>query len=220
MQVLYEDNHLLVVVKPAGLPTMGVAEGEKSLLTVARAYIGQKYLKPGKVYLGIVSRLDTPTTGIVVIARTSKAADRLNEQFRKRTVQKTYYALVEGNPPENGTLTDRIAEDKRHRKTYVTQDAAGTLAVLHYKVLRRFGNVSLLEIHLETGRKHQIRVQMAHFGHPIVGDYKYKARSHFPVGIALHARKIVFEHPTLPQTMTFEAELPPSWEKFLGEKCL
>ena len=186
MRVLYEDNHLLVVVKPAGLPTMGVAEGEKSLLTVARHYIGEKYHKPGNVYLGIVSRLDTPTTGVVVIARTSKAADRLNQQFRTRSVEKTYLALVDGlvgAPGETGTLTDRMGEDPRHRKMFVTQSASGIPAVLHYTVLRHFENTTLLQIHLETGRKHQIRVQMSHFEHPVTGDYKYRSRAKFPVGI-------------------------------------
>ena len=218
MQVLYEDNHLLVVVKPAGLPTMGVAEGEKSLLTVARHYIGEKYHKPGNVYLGIVSRLDTPTTGVVVIARTSKAADRLNQQFRTRSVEKTYLALVDGLvgvPGETGTLTDRMGEDPRHRKMFVTQSASGIPAVLHYTVLRYFENTTLLEIHLETGRKHQIRVQMSHFEHPVTGDYKYRSRAKFPVGIALHAWRLAFEHPTLRTRMVMQAELPPSWEKFL-----
>ncbi|MDO4584931.1 MAG: RluA family pseudouridine synthase [Planctomycetia bacterium] len=212
MQVLYEDNHLLVVNKPAGLPTMGVAEGEKSLLTVAKNYIAQKYHKPGNVYLGIVSRLDTPTTGVVVIARTSKAAKRLNEQFRSRTVQKTYWAIVEGFPPPEGTLSHRMGEEKRHRKMFITQNRDGIPAILHYKTFQRFENASLLEIHLETGRKHQIRVQMAHIGHPILGDYKYGSRKPFPLGIALHARTLTFQHPTLGTTLTLNADLPTTWK--------
>lgn len=211
MQVLYEDNHLLVVNKPAGLPTMGVAEGEKSLLTVTKNYIAQKYHKPGNVYLGIVSRLDTPTTGVVVIARTSKAAKRLNEQFRNRTVEKTYWAIVEGFPPREGTLSHRMGEEKRHRKMFITRNQDGIPAILHYKTFHRFENASLLEIHLETGRKHQIRVQMAHIGHPILGDYKYGSRKSFPLGIALHARTLTFQHPTLGTTLTLEADLPAVW---------
>ncbi|MDO4574115.1 MAG: RNA pseudouridine synthase [Planctomycetia bacterium] len=214
MHVLYEDNHLLVVNKPAGLPTMGVAEGEKSLLTVAKHYIGEKYHKPGNVYLGIVSRLDTPTTGVVIIARTSKAADRLNRQFREHTVRKIYWAVVEGTPPPNGTLSDRMGEEKRHRKMYVTQNADGIPAVLHYKTIRNFGKESLLEIQLETGRKHQIRVQLAHQGWPIVGDRKYGAQTTFPVGIALHARELTFVHPTLNDERTLFAELPATWKKW------
>lgn len=215
MQVLFEDNHLLVVVKPAGLPTMGVAEGEKSLLTVAKTYIAEKYEKPGNVFLGVVSRLDTPTTGVVVIARTSKAASRLAEQFREHSVTKTYVAVVDGVvPEEQGTLRNFMAEEKRHRKMFVTQDPGGIPAVLHYRVLKRFANETMLEINLETGRKHQIRVQLSHFGFPIVGDYKYRSRTKFPVGIALHARQVTFRHPTLGSEMTFTADFPATWKRF------
>lgn len=216
MQVLYEDNHVLAVVKPAGLPTMGVAEGEKSLLSEAKKYVAQKYAKPGNVYLGIVSRLDTPTTGVVVIARTSKAASRLSEQFKNRTVQKTYFALVEGRVPhEEGTLRDRLAEEKRHRKMFVTRSAEGVEAILHYRVAKRYSTYTLLEIHLETGRKHQIRLQISHAGFPILGDRKYGAKTSFPVGIALHAGSLVFRHPTLGEEIKIEADFPATWKKFL-----
>lgn len=217
MQILYEDNHLLVVQKPAGLPTMGVAAGEKSLLTVAKEYIAQKYDKPGNVYLGVVSRLDTPTTGVVVIARTSKAADRLNQQFREHSVRKIYHAVVAGHfAEESGTFTDRIAEEKRHRKMYITKNPAedSVEGILHYTVLRRFAKHTLLEIRLETGRKHQIRVQMQHHGHPIVGDRKYGSPDPFPVGIALHAAELTLTHPTTHEEMTFRAEFPGTWKKW------
>lgn len=215
MQVLYEDNHLLVVVKPAGLPTMGVGKGEKSLLTLAKDYIAEKYQKPGNVYLGVVSRLDTPTTGVVVIARTSKAASRIVEQFRQHTVTKTYVAVVDGIVPEDsGTLRDLMAEEKRHRKMFITQDPGGIEAVLHYRVVRRFKDRTMLEIHLETGRKHQIRVQLSHHGFPIVGDYKYRSRTKFPVGIALHARQVTLHHPTIEEEMTFTAPFPAAWKVF------
>lgn len=217
MQIIYEDNHLLVVQKPAGLPTMGVAAGEKSLLTVAKNYIAQKYDKPGNVFLGVVSRLDTPTTGVVAIARTSKAADRLNRQFREHTVRKIYYAVVEGRLAEpHGTLIDRIAEEKRHRKMFITRDpqTPAVEAILHYRVLKRFSRHTLLEIRLETGRKHQIRVQMQHFGYPILGDRKYGSRDAFPSGIALHARELTLEHPTTHQSMTFTAPMPRTWQKW------
>ncbi|MDO4629352.1 MAG: RNA pseudouridine synthase [Planctomycetia bacterium] len=219
MQVLYEDNHLLVVVKPAGLPTMGVAVGEKSLLTIAKTYIAEKYQKPGNVFLGVVSRLDTPTTGVVVIARTSKGASRLAEQFREHSVTKTYVAVVDGIIPENsGTLRNFMAEEKRHRKMFVTQDPDGIPAVLHYRVVKRFASETMLEIRLETGRKHQIRVQLSHHGFPIVGDYKYRSRSKFTVGIALHARQVTLRHPTLDTEMTFTADFPATWKQFFIEK--
>lgn len=217
MNVIYEDNHLLVVQKPAGLPTMGVAAGEKSLLTVAKEYVARKYDKPGNVYLGIVSRLDTPTTGVVVIARTSKAAERLNRQFREHTVRKIYRAVVAGHFDEDaGTLTDMIAEESRHRKMFITRDAdvQAVRGMLHYRVLERFAAHTLLEIRLETGRKHQIRVQMQHHGHPIVGDRKYGSRDAFPVGIALHALELTLRHPTTQEEMTFTAPLPGTWRKW------
>lgn len=219
MQILYEDNHLLVVVKAAGLPTMGVSAGEKSLLTLAKNYVAEKYQKPGNVYLGVVSRLDTPTTGVVVIARTSKAASRLCEQFRTRSVQKLYVAVVDGIVPEDsGTLRDFMAEEKRHRKMFVTQDPGGIPAVLHYRVVKRFQNQTMLEIHLETGRKHQIRVQLSHFGFPITGDFKYRSRSKFPAGIALHAREITFAHPTLGTDLHFTAPFPVTWNGFFNRE--
>lgn len=217
MHIIYEDNHLLVVQKPAGLPTMGVAAGEKSLLTVAKEYVARKYDKPGNVYLGIVSRLDTPTTGVVVIARTSKAAERLNRQFREHTVRKIYRAVVVGHFDEDaGTFTDMIAEESRHRKMFITRDAdvSAVRGVLHYRVLERMAAHTLLEIRLETGRKHQIRVQMQYHGHPIVGDRKYGSRDPFPVGIALHALELTLRHPTTQEEMTFTAPLPGTWRKW------
>ncbi|MBE6428862.1 MAG: RluA family pseudouridine synthase [Planctomycetaceae bacterium] len=217
MQILYEDNHLLVVVKPAGLPTMGVSEGEKSLLTLAKNYVAEKYQKPGNVYLGVVSRLDTPTTGLVVIARTSKAASRLCEQFRTHTVRKLYVAVVDGRiPEESGTLRNFMAEEKRHRKMFVTQDPGGIPAVLHYQVVKRFESRTMLQIHLETGRKHQIRVQLSHLGFPITGDFKYRSRSKFPAGIALHAHEITFTHPTLGTELHFTAPFPATWKEFFN----
>ncbi|MDO4550896.1 MAG: RluA family pseudouridine synthase [Planctomycetia bacterium] len=219
MQVLFEDNHLLVVQKPAGLPTMGVAAGEKSLLTVAKEYIAKKYQKPGNVYLGVVSRLDTPTTGVVVIARTSKAADRLNVQFREHNVRKVYYAVVSGRLcPEEGSFIDRIAEEKRHRKMFITKNPSlnAVTGILHYRTVKYNNSFqqSLLEILLETGRKHQIRVQMSYHGHPIVGDRKYGSSVSFPVGIALHAKELTIRHPISQELMTFVAPFPRTWKEW------
>lgn len=217
LDVLYEDNHLLAVNKPAMLPTMGVVENVESLLTVAKDYIREKYDKPGNVYLGIVSRLDAPVTGLVVIARTSKAASRLTESFKSRSVRKLYLAAVEGAPPEaSGTLEHYLRKDERHRKMHVTNESAADaqLARLRYRVLGAASGLSLLEVELDTGRKHQIRVQLAKVGCPIVGDRKYGAASEFPQGIALHSRQLELEHPVRREAMTITAPLPAIWRRF------
>ncbi len=214
LQVLFEDNHLLAVVKPALLPTMGVAAGEPSLLDEAKKYIKRKYNKPGNVYLGIVSRLDAPVTGVLLIARTSKAAKRLNEQFRARDVDKTYWAVVEGRlRPESGVCIDWLRKDERHRRVHVASASQkdASEARLSYRTLDAKMQQSLLEVKLETGRKHQIRVQLAHCGHPIIGDRKYGSRRPFEPGIALHARSIGFMHPVGGEPMELVAPAPKSW---------
>jgi 23S rRNA pseudouridine1911/1915/1917 synthase len=215
VQILYEDNHLLAVVKPSGLATMGLAAGEETLLTRAKDYIKRKYNKPGEVYLGVVSRLDVPVSGVVLFARTSKAAARLNEQFRTHSVEKIYVALVEGSidPPENKWV-DWIQEDERHRKVRLAKNGEGKEAKLQYRTLHKTNNNSLIEIHLETGRKHQIRVQCAGHGFPIFGDKKYGAETVFSDGIALHAWKLTVTHPTTHQQIAVTAPIPPVWKKF------
>ena len=215
--VLHEDNHLLVVDKPAHLPTMGVPEGQPSLLAAAKQYIKQKYNKPGNVYLGIVSRLDAPVTGAVVIARTSKAAARLTKQFRERSVRKCYWALLEKQPdPLEATLVDWLRRDLRHRRMHITtsSDLDSQEARLTFKTIRRVTGAVLVEIELLTGRKHQIRVQFSHHGLPILGDRKYGSRRKFPSGIALHARSLAFEHPVLQTPVEVVAPLPTAWQGF------
>ncbi|MGA2617792.1 MAG: RNA pseudouridine synthase [Thermoguttaceae bacterium] len=214
MRILYEDNHLLAVDKPAGLPTMGTPTGKPTLLSLAKEYVKQKYRKPGNVYLGVMSRLDAPVTGIVLLARTSKAARRLSEQFRNRTVQKTYWALVEGIPqPAAGVHVDWLAADQRHRRMHVVGRGlpGAREARLAYRRLAVRAAVSLVEVELQTGRKHQIRLQLAHHGHPVVGDRKYGSRRPFPVGIALHARRLVVGHPIGGAPLLLEAPLPAAW---------
>ncbi len=214
LDVLYEDNHLLVVNKPAGLATMGLPAGQPTLLNVAKEYVARKYGKTGNVYLGITSRLDAPVTGVVVLARTSKAAARLTEQFRSQAVEKIYWAIVEGRPqPDQAVWSDYLADAPRYRSVVVVSaDAPGAqLAVLEYRRLGRSGIDSLIEVRPQTGRKHQIRVQFAHRGHPLIGDIKYGSKRTFP-HVALHARMLVVAHPTREETMTFVAPAPETWK--------
>ena len=217
LHVLYEDNHLLVVVKPAGLPTMGTPGGVPTLLTLAKEYVKQRYQKPGNVYLGVVSRLDAPVTGIVLLARTSKAAARLTEQFRAHTVEKSYWAVVEGVlEPSEGQLVDWLGHDDRHRRMHIVGPSMPEAkeARLAYRRLSVVKNYSLLEVTLETGRKHQIRLQLSHAGYPIVGDRKYGSITAFSPGIALHARRLAISHPTTGERLEFEAAPPASWRRF------
>jgi 23S rRNA pseudouridine1911/1915/1917 synthase len=229
LDVLYEDNHLLAVNKPAMLPTMGVADDRPSLLTVAREYIRQEYAKPGNVYLGIVSRLDAPVTGVVLLARTSKAAGRLARQFRERDVEKLYWAIVEGTmEPPSGELIDFLRKDGRHRRVHATsrQTPDSQLAELVYRTLghsageprlRARAGLSLLEVRPRTGRKHQIRVQLSRAGFPILGDRKYGSTRPFPAGIALHSRRLVIEHPVSKMQIAIEAPPPASWRPSVGD---
>jgi 23S rRNA pseudouridine1911/1915/1917 synthase len=221
LKILFEDNHLLVIDKPPLLATMGAREGDDSLLEQARDYIRQKYNKPGNVYLGVVSRLDAFVTGVIVFARTSKAASRLSEQFRSRSVEKKYWAIVpDALPHLTGRLEDRLVKNEsRHRMVVVKKNAAAVpgekTARLEYKTIGRFTPTNataqrLVEIELETGRKHQIRVQFEHAGCPIIGDQKYGSEVPFKRGIALHSRKLVIEHPTKKSIQSFQSE-PPSW---------
>ncbi|HOM16907.1 MAG TPA: RluA family pseudouridine synthase [Thermoguttaceae bacterium] len=222
LQVLYEDNHLLAVNKPAGLATMGMPAGKPSLLEMARRYIAEKYAKPGRAYLGVVSRLDVPVTGLVLFGRTSKAAARLNEQFRTHQVEKVYWALVEGRfEPQQAEWVDHLAPDRRHRRVRVVRPAQTPPSSEHAKearlLVRRLkflGQLSWLEIRPLTGRKHQIRVQLAQHGYSILGDRKYGSREKFPVGIALHARRLTLVHPVAQRRLELVAPLPPVWRKW------
>ena len=193
---------------------MGTPEGTTTLLTLAKEYIKQKYSKPGAVYLGVMSRLDAPVTGVVLLARTSKAAARLTEQFRLHTVEKVYWALVEGLlEPAAGTLVDWLGQDERHRRMHIVGPTlpGAKEARLSYRRLSVQAATSLVEVELETGRKHQIRLQLAHHGFPIQGDRKYGSRMSFPAGIALHARRLVIAHPIGGEPVVLESPLPRSW---------
>ena len=222
LNVLFEDNHLLVVNKPPLLPTMGVKEGELSLLNQSRQYIKKKYNKPGNVYLGIVSRLDAFVSGVIVLAKTSKAAGRLSEQFRNRTAGKTYWAIIPDVLQEDsGRLEDWVIKNESlHRMTVIPNGEKKTsgakIARLNYKTIgtedtNRRNPTKLLEIKLETGRKHQIRVQLENAGASILGDRKYGSELPFKRGIALHSRELCIEHPTNRVLQSFQAETPSWW---------
>jgi len=215
LKILYEDNHLLVVEKPAGLATQGVAEGTPSVVTRAKAYLRQKYKKPGNVYLGVVSRLDAFVSGVLVLARTSKAATRLTEQFRTRDVQKVYQAIVE-QPPEvpAGELSHWLLKNDKERliEAVPPRTKNAQHARLSYRTLGKHRRGTLVEVELHTGRKHQIRVQLAQIGCPVVGDRKYGSRQPFAdQTIALHAVRLTLEHPTSKKQVTIESPLPKSW---------
>lgn len=219
LHILYEDNHCLAVVKPAGWLTMGDQTGEPTLLDAAKDYIARKYAKPGAVFLGVVHRLDRPVSGVVLYARTSKGAARLSEQFRARTVEKTYVALVEGSlTRDSGRLADRLVKNRQSNVSRSTDenDEDGRDCELEWRVRSRHGAMTLLEIHPLTGRSHQIRVQLSNAGWPIVGDRKYGARRAAAPGvIALHAERLRLEHPTLKTPLQLVAAVPASWQRWM-----
>lgn len=212
LQVLHEDNHIIVVNKRVGDIVQGDKTGDQPLSDVVKAYIKEKYKKPGEVYLGVVHRLDRPTTGIVVFAKTSKALTRLNEMFKNRETQKTYWAVIKNTPEsEEATLAHYLVRNSKNNtsKAHVKEVPESKLARLDYKVICKLTNYSVLEINLHTGRHHQIRAQLAAIGCPIKGDLKYGFnRSNPDGGIHLHARKLAFTHPVSKDTLSIVAPLP------------
>ncbi len=210
MQIIYEDNHLLVVNKPAGQLVQGDQTGRTSLLEEARHWLKETYNKPGNVFLGLVHRLDRPASGVVVLARTSKAASRLSEEIRSRRPRKTYWAQVKGDIPPQGQFIDHLERDEFNSRVVVAP--AGKEARLSYKRLSFVAGVSLVEIVLETGRHHQIRVQFSHQGFPILGDRRYGSKRPFgEEAIALHAREMIIRHPTRQEDMCFIADPHDGW---------
>lgn len=207
--VLYEDNHVIAVFKPAGVLVQGDASNEPTLLDAVKAWLAKKYQKPGKVFLGLVHRLDRSVSGVVVLARTSKGAARLSEQLRTRAVEKTYRALVEGNVQvDTAQLVHWLSGEDGFVTAHDQPGADRKEARLGFRVLRRDGHRTLLEIELETGRKHQIRIQLARFGHPVLGDVRYGACAPWaPPGIALVSYRMRFRHPT--QDRHVVVEVPP-----------
>lgn len=213
-QILYEDNHLLVVNKPADWIVQGASPDQRSLLESSRQYIKTKYHKPGNVYLGVVSRLDAPVTGAVPFARTSKAAARLSEQFRDRTASKRYWAIAECIPnPMAGRLEHWLMRRPEDRTTRVVRGPGSDaeMAQLEYRVVATHRGSALIEIALITGRKHQIRCQLTAIGCPIVGDHRYGAEASFAQGIGLHCRQLCLLHPTTREGLRVVAEPPIYW---------
>lgn len=212
MKVVYEDNHIIIVNKRSGEIVQGDKTGDKPLSDIVKEYIKEKYAKPGNVFLGVVHRLDRPVSGLVVFARTSKALSRLNEMFRVGDVHKTYWAIVKRRPIEpEGTLTNWLTRNERQNKSYVydTERPGSKKAVLKYSLKAQTDNYMLLEIHLLTGRHHQIRCQLAHMGCPIKGDLKYGAPRSNPDGsISLHSRKVEFVHPVSKLPISAVADVP------------
>lgn len=211
LQVLYEDNHLIAVNKPAGVLVQGDASGHPSLMDAVKEYIRKKYHKPGRVFLGLIHRLDRPVSGIVLFARTSKGASRISQQWRSRSVEKIYWALVHGeiSPPE-GSLTGYLKKEGKEARMVEEGARSAQRALLSYRTLRSQGNQSLLHITLLTGRKHQIRAQLAGAGCPIVGDIRYGAPfSLKDRTIRLMARSLTFTHPVTGKRITLQAPDPP-----------
>lgn len=213
MTVLYEDNHIIAVNKSCKELVQGDKTGDVTLIDLVKQYIKEKYMKPGEVFLGLPHRLDRPTSGVVLFARTSKALTRLNELFRSHTdVKKTYWAVVRNAPKqESGRLEHYLYKNEKQNKSYVcAADRKGAKkAVLNYRTVAHSDNYYLLEVELETGRHHQIRCQLAHIGCPIRGDLKYGySRSNADGGISLHARSISFVHPVSKLPISIEAPVP------------
>lgn len=219
LDVLYEDNHCLVVNKPAGLLAQGDVTGDPSLVDLAREYLKVKYQKPGNVYVGLVHRLDRPTSGVVLLARTSKAAGRLSTQFRDGSVEKIYHAVIDGSCPDDaGEWNDTLLKDEARNVVRVVPSGTpgGQEARLAFRVLGRSARTTELELRPITGRSHQIRVQLAARGCPIVGDRKYGAFSTLRTAddqprIALHAQQLTFTHPTRGEVLSISAPVPAGW---------
>ena len=213
-EILLEDNHCLAVAKPAGALTTHYQGREETVDRALKAYLKEKHGKPGNVYLGVVHRLDKPVSGVLLFARTSKAAARLAEQFREGSVEKVYWAVVEGElGRQAGTLEDWLLKDEQRGRVEIVEPRTegARQAVLHYQLRGQHGGLSWLELRPQTGRRHQLRTQLAHHDFPIYGDAKYGAVHTFSPGIALHARSLTFLHPVRYEPVTLTAEVPRSW---------
>ena len=221
LEVLYEDAQVLAVNKPCGWPSAHYSGEEETMDRVVKAYLKEKYHKPGNVFLGVVHRLDKPVSGILVFARTSKAAARLSEQFRDNLIEKVYWAVLEDRQsvkpppplPPAGTLEDWLVRDPVRGVVKVTRpdEPLAKQALLHFVTRAEHDGLTLLEIRPQTGRTHQLRVQLSSRGRPIYGDSKYGSKSNFGPGVGLHARTLTFLHPTKSEPVTVTAPVPQAW---------
>ncbi len=220
-EVLFEDNHIFIINKKPSDIVQGDKTGDICLVDIAKAYIKQKYNKPGEVFLGLVHRIDRPVSGAVILARTSKALSRLNEMLKEHEIKKTYWAVVKNKPPqEKGTLVNYLIKNEKQNKSYIVEEThKGALrAELNYALIAKSDNYYLIEVELITGRHHQIRAQLAHMGCPVKGDLKYGFnRSNKDASIHLHSRKIEMLHPVKKEKMTVIAPTPddPIWNYFV-----
>ena len=215
-EIIYEDNHLLVVVKPQGIPVQKSDSSSADFQTILKDYLKKKYNKPGNVFLGIVHRLDQPVGGVMVFAKTSKAASRLSEQIRQNSWKKCYLAVVDGIPKQkSGILEDYLVKNETTNEVSVSKkgEPKAKFARLSYEVLKSENGRSLLKITLETGRAHQIRVQLSSRGFPISNDHKYNKKSRNIADIALWAYSVEIEHPVTKEKLVFSREMPENMKK-------
>lgn len=216
IEILFEDNHLLAVDKPGGVLSQEDHTGQPDLLNLCKEYLKKEYNKQGNVFLGLLHRLDKPVSGVMLFAKTSKAASRISEQIRNRSIKKSYHAVVEGISPQNGMLQDYLLKDNQANTVSVSskKNKQAKKAELIYQREQVENNLSLLKITLITGRPHQIRVQLSNLGYPIYGDKKYGSNNN--ANISLHASELTFAHPITKKQMSIRTNLPkgPPWDLF------
>lgn len=213
INILYEDNHIIVVIKPANMPVCLDSSKDIDLLSTIKEYIKKKYHKPGNVYLGLVHRLDRPVSGVMVFAKTSKAAERLSKQITDKKFIKTYYAIIEGIPKKEDTFKDYLKKDEKTNTSYITNEKDGKLSILDYTLIDSKNNLSLVKINLKTGRHHQIRVQFSSRHYPLYGDHKYNKKfiNDNKEDIALIAKELSFYHPVTKELLNFKIDLPKKY---------
>ena len=205
LEILYEDNHIIVVMKPANVPVCEDSSGDLDLLSMVKHYLEEKYNK-NNAFVGLVHRLDRPVGGVMVFAKTSKAASRLSDQIRKGEMKKKYYAVVMGKTLERGIFVDKLEKDSKKNISFVSDN--GKESILEYERIKTNGEMSLVSIDLKTGRSHQIRVQFSHHGFPLYGDQKYNKKAKMHTQIALFAYSLSFLHPTLKKELVFSVDIP------------
>ena len=210
LHVLYEDNHLIAINKKSGDICQADKTGDIPLSEIVKEFLKNKYNKPGNVYLGTIHRIDRPTTGVIIYAKTSKALSRMNEKFRNNEISKTYWAIVKNKlPKQSDILENYLSKNNKKNKSFVTKEKDGKYSKLNYKIIKSLDNYYQYEIKPETGRHHQIRVQLSNIGSPIKGDLKYGAkRSNKDGSICLHAREIIFKHPVTKEELKITAPTP------------